>query len=270
MKAIFCAFALMAMVILPACRRSEVSVPTPEPSKLAVASPTVTLRPLTSTPTLEPTSTVTVVPTQPPPLTKDLIQVGSTLTISIQGQSPIIVMPEPYNDESTKLFSNWKDGIALVNPRDVYGNMVIDIHSGYDPDGCRKLPAEDLRVFIQGKEGCGALASNSTDIEDQLIAGLTGLPVTITQEGKDNFWFIGSVQRVEHQDAKQFRFDTYQVVDSLIELSKKAGTNSSFLIGKHTHGLIAIISLRAFQGSTIEGEDPWSYEVLVIGFYPKQ
>lgn len=269
MKAIIYAFALIAMAILSGCQRVTTGLSVPEPT-LVIAPPTVTVSQPTSTPTIEPTIPATASPTPTPqPLTKDRIIIGEAMTITIQGQAPIIVVPNLYTDESVKFFSNWKNSVALVNPRDVYGNMIIDIHSGYDPDGCQKLPAEDLRVFIQGRVGCGALSSNDAVTEDGIMTELVNVPVTISQGIQDSSWFIGSIQRVKHQDAKQFRLDTYRVVDSLVEQSQRDGYDSTFLIGKEKHGLIAIISLRAPDNSTTQGEDRWSYEVLAIGFYPK-
>ncbi len=251
---------IMALTVGCQSRQPGVVVPTYGPDRGPIPTPTLA-------PTAE--SKVVVWPTETVNQSEkiNLRTYVSFWLAESQGSLEIRVLPLILSKDSQIKFDSFQDNIALTNPKDQYGNIVLEIHSGWAKQSgeWQPLPAEGLRALVQGGSGPSILAENDLATQDQVIKNLIGTQVEVYQDSHARFVVTGA-QRVARGDIADFRADSYQVVSKLVAYAKRDGYESTFVNAENGSGVVMIISLRSRKGDG--SPEPWSHEALVLYLQP--
>lgn len=206
-----------------------------EPTLVPTLPPTPTPEP-SLTPTFEPTATLEPTPT--PERLREEQEVKGLIVVDEEVRIDMDFTPVSYTAENLDRFESFEGNLSLVTWDDKYHNEIYAIHDGQA--AWRDLPAEALRQFIQERGGS----------EEEQMVKLTGARVVISQDGRESFWDVAAVQKVEHEDVKSFLTDMWSVVDRLVEFTVRDGKSSEFEEAKAGGGKIFIFCGREDSGTS--------------------
>jgi hypothetical protein len=143
-------------------------------------------------------------------------------------------------------------------------NIILELHSGYEPGMENKDEAEDIRSFLEGN-------SDSTTQDAEYIRGrigkLVGSLVGITQDGTERTYFVSAAAFLPHEEKLVFDSD----IRAALTLAESADINSGFTTFKVKPGI-----LLAFCGWGPEGTSNdytsddyrYTYTEYIIGLTP--